>query len=156
MSKGYYSTLNHIIRQMKQDGKIIIDIDQIADSISVKNLKRKELEEKCKKAMASVSLYQNGFRSVLHGKGIFVDYAKAKNKVVVEQLIRNVEKDERQKSYMMDVLQTIVEGIPETTEKQIRFCFDEDGQLAVDDNGCVLLAEEMSKQELLELLYKLV
>ena len=156
MAKGYYKILSAIIRQMKADGKIIIDIDDLKNGIDLSELDREELEDKCASAMAAVELYQNGFRSIIRGRGIFVDYIKAKNRTVLEQLVRNVATDEKQKASVVDALEKIIEGVPETDDFQMRLCFDEDGQLAVDDNGCVLLAEEMSKQELLELLYKLV
>ena len=156
MAKGFYKTLSSIIRQMKADGKIIIDIDVLKNRIDLSELDREELEDKCKGAMSAVELYQNGFRSIIRGRGIFIDYAKARNRTVLEQLVRNVAADEKQKSSMVDILETIIDGVPETDDNQMRLCFDEDGQLAVDDKGRVILAEEMSKQELLELLYKLV
>ena len=156
MAKGFYSILGAIIRQMKEDGKIIIDIDELKNKIDVSELDRSELEDRCKGAMAAVELYQNGFRSVIRGRGIFIDYTKARNRAVLEQLIRNVTTDERQKATMIDVLETILDGVPETADNQMRLCFDENGELAVDENGSVILAEEMTKQELLELLYKLV
>lgn len=156
MAKGYYKILSAIIRQMKADEKIIIDIDELKNRIDVSGLDRSELEDRCKSAMAAVELYQNGFRSIIRGRGIFIDYTKARNRAVLEQLIRNVTTDERQKATMIDVLETILDGVPDTTDNQIRFCFDENGELAVDENGAVVLAEEMSKHELLELLYKLV
>ncbi len=151
MENGFYSALNKIVRQMKQDGNIIFDTETTSNKIDLSGLDREELEEKCKKAMTAVIFYQNGLRSVVHGKGIYVDYEKIKSRVVIEKLLTNAKDGEVKKELMVDVLTTIIDRLPESAGNQMYFDPEK-----TDENGDLLIFEEKSKEELVEMLKELI
>lgn len=151
MKDGLYSALNKIVRQQKQEGNVIFDTETTSSKIDLSGLDREELEERCKKAMTAVVFYQNGLRSVIHGQGIYVDYEKIKNRIVIEKLLTNAKAEEAKKELMVDVLTTIVNGLPEDTGNQMYFDPDR-----TDENGELLLFEEKSKEELIEMLKELI
>ena len=148
---GIYSQLNKIVRQMKQDGNVIFDVDFVSEKIDLSSMDRTELESRCKKAMTSVSFYQNHLRSVVHGKGIYVDYDKIKSRIVLERLLINARFNEEKKALMISIFEDIINGLPDTNGNQLYFDPDK-----TDENGELLIFEEKSKEELIEMLQELL
>ncbi len=149
---GIYSQLNKIVRQMKQDGNVIFDVDSVSEKIDISSMDRAELESKCKKAMTSVTFYQNHLRSVVHGKGIYVDYDKIRSRMVLEKLLINARFNEEKKALMISIFEDIINGLPEDTGGN-QLYFDPD---KTDENGDLLIFEEKSKEELIEMLQELL
>lgn len=144
MAEGYYSQLNERVKQLKVNGDVVVDREKIADTIDLSNMDREELEYKCKQAMAQVILYQNGYRSVFRGQGVFVDYEAVRSKAVIHRLINNAQLSVEQKIAAKLALQELESNIPEEEYIGSRFVCDEDGNLTV--------VEEMSRRELIDAL----
>lgn len=141
---GFYSQLNSIIRQMMLDGKALIDCDDVAGRIDLSEVPRDELERTCRYAMTSTMLYQNNFRSFVKGKGLFVNYQMAKDPAVLLKLCENESKSISEKQVIQKML-----------EDAERNALAENGgqmQLMIDENGKPIIFEELSKQELWDLL----
>ena len=141
---GGYSELNKRVRQMKQNGTIVIDRDDLAEHVDLSEVDRESLETMCKNAMASVVLYQNGFRSVVWGKGVYVDYVKIQDKQVLHKLIQNASENEQPKLEITAILRCLESKLTNdlTDEEDKQMAFTEDGTLF----------EEMTKRELVEIL----
>lgn len=144
MADGYYSQLNERVKQLKVNGNVVIDREKIADTIDLSNMDREELEHKCKQAMAQVILYQNGYRSVFRGQGVFVDYEALRSKAVLHKLVNNAQSSVEQKLAAKYALQKLESNAPEEEYIGSRFGWDEEGNL--------FIIEEMSRRELVEAL----
>lgn len=139
---GMYSKLNKWIKKMKSDDAIVIDRQDLVERLDYSEMDRNELETRCKNADVSIMLYQNGFRSVVKGKGIFIDYLKMKNPDAVAQLVRNAQIATGKKKEVELKIKAILKNLEEAE--------DYPSQMAFDEN--MTLFEEMSKEELIQFL----
>lgn len=142
--EGYYSQLNSRIRQLMAEGKALIDKDELTSCIDLSNEGREDLERICRNAMASVMLYQNNFRSFVRGRGLYINYEMAKNPAILSQLCENASQSTHKKM--------IIQQLLELAEKNALMENGGQMQMMVDDNGEIIVFEELSKQELWDLL----
>lgn len=142
---GIYSRLNKWIRNMKSNGSVVIDRQELTKRLDYSEMDRKELEARCKNADVSVVLYQNGFRSVVKGKGVFVDSVEMKNPNTIAQLVRNATASAEQKKQVELALKEALKNLEKSGDFGSQMAFDED----------MTIFEEMSRDELIEVLKKL-
>lgn len=147
MKKSYYSMLNKRIKQMKADKKYIIDRQELAKDIDLSEEDPAEKDTMLANLMVSVMLYQNDYRSVIKGQGVFIDAGALRSKVIANTLVNNSELDVKQRTAALKRLQTIADNLPDDDCLQISFDADDDKQ--------IIYYEEMSKKELIELIIKL-
>lgn len=141
---GFYSQLNARIRQMMADGKALIDRDDVSKFVDLSEVDREELERMCRNAMTSVMLYQNNFRSFVKGKGLFVNFAMIKDPAILRQLCDNASKSVEEKQIIQKLLESAERNALEENGGQMQMMIGEDGEL--------IIFEELSKQELWDLL----
>ena len=144
---GFYSQANKRIKQLKNNGEVIIDRDNLLGWLDFSSLSREELEEYLDKAINSLMLYQNNFRSVVRGKCVYVDYVAIKNRHVIQKLIQNATKSEEEKLAMVKILESLEAKAEDSESGQMAFDSD-------DDNN-ILFYQEMDREELIELLKNL-
>lgn len=147
MKRKYYSMLNKITQQMKADGKYIIERDDLKQYINFDGEDPEDIADFLKNFMVSVVTYQNNYRSVVKGKCIYIDTDALKSKIIAESLVNNAQIEVKTKAAVLRKLETIMNGLPDEPG-QISFSPDEDGK------GYTLI-EEMSKQELVDLIIQL-
>ena len=145
--KGIYSMLNNLIRQMKEDGKYIIERKDLTSRIDVSGMDREELERSYKNAAVCNMLWVNGFRSYLKGKGIFLDVNTIKSKCVMNQLLDNVTTDLNQKINVAEFIRMIENGLKEDSLPQEAF--------TADDDGNIIYFTEMTNDEIIDILKEL-
>ena len=147
MKKGYYSMLNKRIKQMKTDGKYIIDRQELTKDIDLSEEDPAEKDTMLANLMVSVMLYQNDYRSVIKGQGVFIDSGALKSKIIANTLVNNSELDVKQRTAALKRLQSIADDLPDDDCMQMNF--------DSDDNGNIIYYENMTKQELIDLIIKL-
>ena len=141
---GFYSQLNTRIRQLMTEGEALIDRDEIANFLDLSDVDREDLERICRNAMASVMLYQNDFRSFVRGKGLFINYKMAKDPAILKKLCENATKSADKKLAIQKMLESAEQNALEENGGQM--------QLMIGDDGKIIIFEELSKQELWDLL----
>ena len=146
MKKGYYSMLNKAVNQMKSDGKYIIDRQELAKLVDLSGESQAEKNVMLANLMASVILYQNDFRSVIKGQGVYIDVGALRSKKIANTLASNTELDVKARTAALNRLETIADALP---DDDLQMCFE----FGEDNN--VIYYQEMSKQELIELIVKL-
>lgn len=159
MSDGFYSKLNKRIKQLKQDGHIVITCDELADYIrpAVSGTDREIIDDKCSKAMAAVALYQNACRSFCRGKGVYVDTESLNSPYVYDKLIANAGESQSEKEKVKLALEAIKsEKFPDVAQIDSSFGFDKDGNPLRDENGDLLLIDAMTKEDIIEMLIAIV
>ena len=142
---GIYSRLNKWIRTMKSNGSVVIDRRELTKRLDYSEMSREELEARCKNVDVSMMLYQNGFRSVVKGKGVFVDSVEMKNPDTIAQLVRNATASTEQKKQVELALREALKNLEKSEDFGSQIAFDED----------MTLFEEMSRDELIEVLREL-
>ena len=141
---GFYSQLNTRIRQLMTEGKALIDREEVAKHVDLSEVDRDDLERMCRNAMASVMLYQNNFRSFVRGKGLFVNYEMIKDPAILRQLCDNAARSTEEK--------LIIQKLLESAEKNALMENGGQMQLMIREDGELIIFEELSKQELWDLL----
>lgn len=141
---GFYSQLNTRIRQLMTEGKALIDREEVAKHVDLSEVDRDDLERMCRNAMASVMLYQNNFRSFVRGKGLFVNYEMIKDPAILRQLCDNAARSTEEK--------LIIQKLLESAEKNALLENGGQMQLMIGEDGELIIFEELSKQELWDLL----
>lgn len=145
--KGIYSMLNNLIRQMKEDGKFIIERKDLTSKIDVSEMDREELERSYKSAAACNVLWMNGYRSYLKGKGIFLDVKAIKSKSVMRQFLDNAKASAIQRINVEKFIQMLESELKDDSLPQEAFTADEDGN--------IVYFTEMSNEEIIEILKEL-
>lgn len=149
MADGFYSKMTERIRQLQAEGTMVIKRDTLANYLDLSEMDRDELESRCKQAIACCSLYQNGFRSVMRGEGLFIDYQNTDNPVFLKKLTENSELDADQKRQVANALKKI-------TEKRIAEMPDyAQFAMGVDSDGNMRFYEEITSEEIIEMLERL-
>lgn len=94
---GVFSKCAERIKLAEQNFRMVIDADELAhyvhDVVSLRHISRHDLEMKYVKAMVAVSLYQRGWRSVVRGKGKYVNYELCSNPAYMAQVAQNKSRD---------------------------------------------------------------
>lgn len=143
---GIYSRLNQWVREMKSNDAIVIDRQDLVDRLDYSEMDRDELETRCKNADVGIILYQNGFRSVVRGKGVFIDYLKMKNPKAIEQLIANAKQSADKKRKVELAIRNALKNLEESEDYGSQMAFDED----------MTIFEEMTREELIQALREMI
>lgn len=148
MADGIYSKLSQRIKEISAQKILVINVKSLADCIDISEMDEAEKDRRLKQAMASVALYQNGFRSVERGSGYFLDYRNCDNPIYLQKLCENADIDAKTKGTVLRALEQIkqnnIDGLPEYA--QFVFDFDEDGNSQY--------IEEITREQLIEMLRK--
>jgi len=141
--EGLYSALNAIIGEFEEEGHAVLDsellIEKVKDEVDVYSATLDWYIHFALRAAASVALYTNGYKSVVHGEGLFVNLDKISRPEYAAKLFNNSVLSQKQKKVAHDAL---LKGIKQSG------C---DNQLTWDfETG--LAVEEMSAKQLIELL----
>lgn len=139
---GVFSKCAERIKLAEQTFRMVIDADELAhyvhDVVSLRHISRHDLEMKYVKAMVAVCLYQRGWRSVVRGKGKYVNYELCSNPAYMAQVAQNKSRDIKADK---EVLERLKEA---ARSKGI------DHQMVIRADGSV--GVEMSLEEILSLL----
>lgn len=144
--EGIYKRLSRWVREMKTNDVIVIDRQDLVDRLDYSEMDRDELEIRCKNADVGIILYQNGFRSVVRGKGIFIDYLKMKNPHAIEQLIKNANQSAEIKKRVELAIKKALENLEASEDYGSQMAFDED----------MTIFEEMTRDELIQTLQEMI
>lgn len=147
MKNSYYSMLNKRIKQMKEDGKYVIERHELT-SLIIPSLFNEDVEEMVvmlANFMAGLMLNQNSYRSVIKGKSIFVDMDALTSKTLAEKLQSNTEQDIRFRNLVLQGLDKIVDKLPDDSEYSQLF-------FAQDDNNQMFYGDEITKADLIEMI----
>lgn len=148
-NEGIYSQYSKRINEIRDNNILVIDVTSLADYVDFSEMSREELERRCKRAAASVALYQNGYRSVVRGEGLFLDYKNSQNPIFLQRLVDNAKIDAEETEKVLRGLQMIMkqnaENLPDYT--QIAFQFDPDGKSKIIDELSLSQVIEMLKAE---------
>lgn len=133
-----YTKCGIAISNAESRKKSVIDANKISDSIMVTSdlsgIPREELEERYIRSIVSVCLYQHGYRSVIRGKGYFVNPDNVAKVEYMRHLTDNANhtKEEKQIVYQ-ELMKKAEKSFPEYAQG----CFGEDGtmewELTLDD-----------------------
>ena len=140
---GLYTALAAIINQKEQDLHLAIDVaDVIKDVKNEVDVHSASLDwyiNFALRAAAEVSLYQKGYRSVVHGEGIFVSLPNCSKPEYLAHMFNNAKLSEQQKKQTVNLI-----------AKQIK-AQGVEGQLSFDlETGTVI--EDVSEEQLIEML----
>lgn len=148
MADGIYSKLSQRIKEISDQDILVINVRTLAEYIDISEMDPAEKDRRLKQAMASVALYQNGFRSVERGSGYFLDYKNCDNPIYLQKLCDNANVDAKTKSIVLRALEQLkqknIDGLPEYAQ----FVFD------FDDDGNSQYIEEITRDQLIEMLRK--
>lgn len=139
---GVFNKCAERIKLAEQNFRMVIDADELAhyvhDVISLRHISRHDLEMKYVKAMCAVCLYQRGWRSVVRGKGKYVNYELCSNPAYMAQVAQNKSRDIKADKEVLEKLKEAARS------KGI------DHQMVIRADGSV--GVEMSVEEILSLL----
>lgn len=112
---GVFNRAAERIKLAEQTFRIIIDADELShyvhDVVSLRHISRRELEMKYVKAMVAVCLYQRGWRSVVRGKGKYVNYKLCSNPTYMAQVAKNKSDDIKADEKILEKLKEAAEGV---------------------------------------------
>ena len=144
---GFYAQFSKEIRRKKDSGVLVIDRDRLANAIDLTELSREELEDRCSKAMAACSLYQNGFRSFVRGEGVYIDAAVCTNPILLRKLVENAQAGVNEKVVVLKSLEKILQRAESINNIP--------GQLSMNVNNNIIepeYIEDLSLDEITEVL----
>lgn len=144
MKNSHYSMINKIVRQKKSNDEYIIDRQEIAKYIDLSEEDQEEKDMMLANFIASTILNYNGYRSVIKGHGVFIDEDALKSKLIAHALINNSRLDVKQRTAALQKLEAIAKNLPDDDASQYSFCSDDDGNL--------IIYEDITKEELIELI----
>ena len=148
MENGIYAQANKIIKDMKSTGHYILDRKEISERLDIDEMSHGALVEFVKNFASSVGLYMNGYRSVVKGKGVYIDVDVVNNKETMEALISNSESDISSRTAIMQLLQSKNLKLSDIyDDSQIAFTKGEDNE--------TIFYDEITKSELISLLQNL-
>lgn len=129
--KGIYSELSALIAREEMSHKLVIDVERltrlIQQAIDFDEIPIEELKDKYARAAASVALYQNGYKSVIRGEGLFVNVANCKNPAYFIWLYNNATMTLREKEIAQAVIMRSAEQLNSQLPGQRAMSFTEDG-----------------------------
>lgn len=146
LNEGIYAQYSKYIKERRSENKYVIDVEKLADYVDFSEMPREELERRCKRAAASVALNQNGYKSVMRGEGLFVDYANSTNPIFLQHLVDNAKIDAIQAETAMKALQRIMKQNAEELPDYVQMAFQ------FDSEGHSKLVDELSLSQILEML----
>ena len=146
MKNSYYSMLNKIVGRKKANDEYIIERQEVAKYIDLSEEDPEEKDMMLANFIASVILHYNGYRSVIKGQGVFIDVDALKSKLIATALVNNSKLDIKQRTAALQKLEAIAKDLPDDAS-QMSFCSD--------DNGNLVVYEDMTRQELIDLIKSL-
>lgn len=149
MSDGYYSKLSNRMKELKEGGAVVVRRDTLASYLDLSEVDREELEKRCASAMASVILYQAGYRSVVRGEGLFLNYKETNNPLFLQKLCENSNLDALQKKQVAEGLEKIKQKVFDSVPDYAQIA------LGMDENGNMHFYEEITSDEIVNMLEKL-
>ena len=143
--EGLYTALNAIIKSKEEEERLAIDVqtlvEEVKEEVDVHSASLDWYIQFALKSAAEVALWQNGYRSVVKGNGLFINADHCTNKAYISRLFNNAKLSELQKKRITDYL----------TKKITELGFN--GQLSFDfETGTIV--EDITTAELLEMLMK--
>lgn len=147
---GCYSALNQRVKQLSESGAVSIIRKDLASYLDLSEMDRAELEEKCANAMAAVVLYQNGFRSFVKGRGVYIDPKKMRDARFVQQLVDNAVKDRDKREVIIEELRQIRNNCISNYSDGSKASY-----MDFDENGNITVKEELNIDEAVDFLEKL-
>lgn len=144
---GIYSQYSKRIREISNKNVLVINVEKLMDYIDIteNEMSYEELAKRFKRAAATVSLYQNGFRSVEKGSGFFLDYQNSDNPIYLQKLVDNQDLDVNQKELVLKGLKKLLKAnVPD----YMQMAFN------ADDDGNIKLFSEIDHATLMRMLIK--
>jgi hypothetical protein len=106
--KGIFTELNVLIASEETKHKLAIDVERLTRMIQriidFDEIPIEELKDRYARAAASVALYQNGYKSVVRGEGLFVNVENCKKKEYLAKLYNNARMTKRQKEAALELI----------------------------------------------------
>lgn len=140
--RGLFTSLRELIGFAEDNKRIAIKIDDLVDEseemTDLSEMTREELERKYRKAAAAVVLYALGYRSVIRGKGFYVNRDLCKKPEYVKRFFNNAKITAEEKEQIVDVISKDIADLPEYP------------QLKFDAHGRIY--EELTEERLLGIL----
>lgn len=148
MEDKIYGGIAERIKQMQADGAVVIKRETLEEFINLSNLSREDLETRCKRAIACVCLYQNGFRAVVRGTGLYLDYQNCGNPIFLQRLTDNANLDADQKAQVAKAMANITNKAIADAPDYAQFA------LGVDEHGNMRVYQEITSEEIIQMLEK--
>lgn len=143
--RGIWSRINKIVREMKSAGRFAIERRDVSDKIDPEELDPEYCVKFYIDFISSCVLWENNYRSVVRGKNVYVDIDALKSPDIRDRLQQNIEMDIKYSTVVFEMLDKL--PIPQSEGKQ--------GAFTNNENGEPVFFEELSSNELLELLISL-
>lgn len=100
--------------------------------------------------MSRVSLYQNGYRCVVRGTGLYLDYANYRNPAFIQKLVDNEVEDATKKKLVANSLMAMMRRDAQTHDYgQYKMDFDE-------NNESLRIVQELTDEQLIDMLKDLI
>lgn len=149
--KSLYGIIGLLIDSEEDRRKIAIKADKLADDAmeiyDFSSYTKEDLEKRYVKALTAVELYQRGYKSVVRGRGYYVNLENCNNPQYFAKFISNGEESKAQKEQALKAIQNMaVKNLP--NYNQLALNLDDE---KIDLNN---LLEEISLDQLLEMLEK--
>ena len=141
--EGLYTALNALITQRESENRAAISVDDMIEAV------KKEVDvysasldwyiRFALRAAADSALYQRGYRSVVHGEGLFVNYENCIKPQYLARLFNNAKLSEEQKRRATERIRTAIKnsGV--------------DGQMTIDfETGEIV--EDITEEQLILML----
>ena len=141
---GLYTAINAAIVEREKGNRLCIDmtdmIDAVTDEVDCYSASIDWYVHKVISQAITIALWQSGYRSVVHGKGLFVNPQNAKKPEYLVKLFNNAKLSEEQKQKVVNMM------LKEIQDAGV------DRQLFFDAKGHI--HEEISEEQLIEMLRK--
>lgn len=141
--EGLYTAINATITQMEMEDHAVLKaetlIDAVKEQVDVYSATLDWYIRFALRAAVEVGLYQNGYKSVIKGKGLFVNPTLCKKPEYLARLFNNAKLTELQKKQAVDAIMGSIKASG---------C---EGQLSMDFSTG-LLSEDITEPQLLEML----
>ena len=142
--KNLYQELNCIITEKELGDHATIKVEDVVNEVkkrvNVRTASRKWLEYRALMASAENVLWRRGYRSVIKGKGWFVNASNCNKPAYLKRLFNNAKLSEAQKSAVVNYIKKCI---------KVSGC---EGQLSFDMNGYI--SEDLTEEQLIDLLEK--
>lgn len=140
--EGLHTALNSLILKSEDDEKLAIDVYSLVDEVkNVINTYSVSVEDAVNTILlgaAEVALHAKGYKSVVKGKGLFVNPDLCKNPKYLAKLYNNALESEAQKTHVKNMLMNSIKRSG---------C---EGQLSFDIDGSCY--EDVTEEQLIQML----
>lgn len=127
---GIYKTIANRVREAKVEGKLVVKMDDIAAPVEgLEDLDRAELEDRLLKQYAYNALNWYGYRSVIRGSQMYLDFIKCDDPILLERLLQNASLSVEQKAEVAKTIKQLRDDSIDRNPEYAQIKFDEDGNL---------------------------